>query len=165
MTKILSTINQHNYFIPKMNLKAIVATLEEKCPNLFDQVRAGSWLVAAGGPAANHSPATIGIGFIPVAGAGVAAGGARRATGRRTAGLDSIRWSGDWRRNVHPRYTARQPVTQPQWSDLKGKKSLHFVWTQSGGCSCSEDRGTVREALAGPSLALWSAVGLREQMI
>ena len=90
-----------------MNLKAIVATLEEKCPNLFDQVRAGSWLVAAGGPAANHSPATIGIGFIPVAGAGVAAGGARRATGRRTAGLDSIRWSGDWRRNVHPRYTAR----------------------------------------------------------
>ena len=42
MTKILSTINQHNYFIPKMNLKAIVATLEEKCPNLFDQARAGS---------------------------------------------------------------------------------------------------------------------------
>ena len=123
-----------------MNLKAIVATLEEKCPNLFDQVRAGSWLVAARGPAANHSPATIGIGFIPVAGAGVAAGGARRATGRRTAGLDSIRWSGDWRRNVHPRYTTRQPVTQPQWSDLKGKKSLHFVWTQSGGCSCSEER-------------------------
>ena len=64
-----------------MNLKAIVATLEEKCPNLFDQVRAGSWLVAAGGPAANHHPATIGIGFIPVAGAGVAAGRARAGHG------------------------------------------------------------------------------------
>ena len=51
-----------------MNLKAIVATLEEKCPNLFDQVRADSWLVAAGGSAANHRPATIGIGFIPVEG-------------------------------------------------------------------------------------------------
>ena len=63
-----------------MNLKAIVATLEEKCPNLFDQVR-GAWLVAAGGPAANHSPATIGIGFIPVAGAGVAAGRARAGHG------------------------------------------------------------------------------------
>ena len=47
MAKILLTINRHNYFIPKMNLKAIVATLEENCSNLFDQLGAGLWLVAA----------------------------------------------------------------------------------------------------------------------
>ena len=47
MAKILLTINRHNYFIPKMNLKAIVATLEENYPNLFDQLGAWLWLVAA----------------------------------------------------------------------------------------------------------------------
>ena len=38
MTKILLTISRHNYFIPKMNLKAIVATLEENCSSLFDKL-------------------------------------------------------------------------------------------------------------------------------
>ena len=35
---MLLTINRHNYFIPKMNLKAIVANLEKNCDNLFDQL-------------------------------------------------------------------------------------------------------------------------------
>ena len=52
MRKILLTINRHNYFIPKMNLKAIVANLEENCYNLFDQLTAGVPLVPnlAAGP-------------------------------------------------------------------------------------------------------------------
>ena len=55
------TINRHNYFIPKMNLKAIVANLEENCYNLFDQLAAGLPLVPilVGGPIRAHLPLVL----------------------------------------------------------------------------------------------------------
>ena len=135
---MLLTINRHNYFIPKMNLKAIVATLEEKCPNLFDQVRAGSWLVAAGGPAANLRPATIGIGFIPVAGAGVAAGRARAGHGAQDGWAlqyQMVRQTG-----------GGMSTLATQWHSRSGQtwrvKNHCTLCGHSGGCSCSEDRET-----------------------
>ena len=145
-----------------MNLKAIVATLEEKCPNLFDQVRAGSWLVAAGGPAANLRPATIGIGFIPVAGAGVAAGRARAGHGAQDGWAlqyQMVRQTGGGMSTLATQWHSRSGQT---W---RVKKSLHFVWTQRGLQLQWGSGDWWGEALVGPSLALWSAVGLREQMI
>ena len=144
-----------------MNLKAIVATLEEKCPNLFDQVRAGSWLVAAGGPAANHRPATIGIGFIPVAGAGVAAGRARAGHGAQDGWAlqyQMVRQTGGGMSTLATQWHSRSGQT-------RRVKNHCTLCGHSGGCSCSEDRELWGEALARSSLALWSAVGLREQMI